>query len=127
MLKYPSDLSDEEWEILAPYVGKEKTGRPRNHDIRAIINGIRYVQRSGCQWRMMPKDFPEWSAVYYYFKLWRDNGRWLEIHDSLAEKVRVTSGRQPSPTVVIIDSQSVKTTQKGDQRGYDAGKKNQGS
>jgi putative transposase len=76
---------------------------------------------------MMPSNFPAWSAVYYFFKLWRDNGRWLEIHDSLAEKVRVASGKNSSPSVVIIDSQSVKTTQKGDQIGYDAGKKNQRS
>ncbi|MFP3011672.1 MAG: transposase [Rickettsia sp.] len=88
--------------------------RPRKHNIRDIINGIRYVMRSGCQWRLLPKDFPPWQTVYDYYLRWRKNGRWQEIHDRLVQKVREKESKKSTPTVGIIDSQSVKTTQKGE-------------
>jgi transposase len=110
---YPTDITDKEWVILAPFVAQGKIGRPRKHNIQSIINAIRYVMRSGCQWRLLPKDFPPWQTVYDYYLRWRKNGKWQEIHDTLVNLVREKAGKNPMPTVGIIDSQSVKTTQKG--------------
>jgi len=110
---YPTDITDKEWLILAPFVAQGKMGRPRKHNIRNIINAIRYVMRSGCQWRLLPKEFPPWQTVYDYYLRWRKSGKWQEIHDALVIRVREKAGKNPSPTVGIIDSQSVKTTQKG--------------
>ena len=112
-MSYPSDLTDQEWEVLAPYVAEEKRGRPRKHNIRYIIDAIRYVMRSGTQWRMLPHDFPSWKTVYDYYLRWRRNGKWQTIHDALVKKVREKAGKNPTPSVGIIDSQSVKTIQKG--------------
>ena len=110
---YSSDITDKEWLILAPFIAQGKIGRPRTHDIRQIINAIRYVMKSGCQWRLLPKEFPPWQTVYDYYLRWRKNGKWQEIHDALVNQVREKVGKKPTPTVGIIDSQSVKTTQKG--------------
>ncbi len=106
-------ISDKEWVILGPFVAQEKIGRPHKHDIRHIINAIHYVMKSGCQWRLLPKDFLPWQTVYDYYLRWRKNGKWQEIHDTLVKQVREKSGKEPTPTVGIIDSQSVKTVQKG--------------
>ena len=111
---YTSDLTEKEWKILSPFVSQGNIGRPRTHDIRQIINAIRYVMKSGCQWRLMPKDFPPWQTVYDYYLRWRKNGKWQEIHDTLLGQVREKSGKNASPTVGIIDSQSIKTVQKGE-------------
>ena len=111
---YPSDIKDSEWEILEQYVAQGEIGRPRKHDIRAIINAIRYIMRGGCQWRMLPKDFPPWKTVYDHYFRWRNNGKLQEIHDILVRKVREMVAKKATPSVGIIDSQSVKTTQKGD-------------
>ena len=113
-MSYPSDLSDEEWLILEPFF-PAYTGhyQPRIHSIRSIINGIRYVMRAGCQWRMLPKDYPPWQTVYDYYRQWRLNGRWDLIHEILRERVREQAGKKALPTVAIIDSRSVKTAQKG--------------
>lgn len=110
---YCSNLTDKEWLILAPFVIQGKMGRPRKHNIRDIVDAIRYVMRSGCQWRLLPKEFPPWKTVYDYYLRWRKNGKWQEIHDNLATRVRKKADRKETPSIGIIDSQSVKTTQKG--------------
>lgn len=110
---YPSDLTDSEWSILEPHVQQGRMGRPRQHDIRKIIDGVRYINRGGCQWRMLPKEFPPWKTVYDYYFRWRENGTWDRIHDSLRTACRLKANKEPSPSAAIIDSQSVKTVQKG--------------
>jgi putative transposase len=122
---YPSDLTDDQWHILQPLIAKPKLGgRPIIHSRRMILNAIYYVNRSGCQWSMLPKDFPPKSTVFDYFSAWRKSGLWEKLNESLRVKVRVAEGRKPSPTAAILDSQSVKgAEQGGDTVGYDAGKK----
>lgn len=111
---YPSDLSDGEWKILEPLLPAERPGgRHRGYALREIINAIQYIMRGGCAWRMMPHDLPHWQSVYHYFRLWKRDGTWLRIHDHLHEEVRKQMGREPQPSAAIIDSQSVKTTEKG--------------
>jgi transposase len=111
---YPSDMSDEEWAVLEPYtLPYEGYCRPRRSDMRQILNAIRYVERSGCQWRMLPKDYPPWHLVYYYYYDWRKRGKWDEIHDALHRQVRQQAGRHAIPSVGIVDSRSVKLAQKG--------------
>jgi putative transposase len=111
---YPSDLTDEEWTILEPLIPPAKPGgHPRTSDIRAVINAILYLDRTGCQWRALPHEYPPWSTVWSYFRRWRNDGTWQQMHIALREQVRVKAGRQSTPSAAIIDSQSVKTTQKG--------------
>ena len=111
---YPSDLKDEQWERISPFIPPPKPGgRPRKVDLREILNGIMYLLRSGCSWRMLPNDFPPWGTVHYYYWKFRRTGLWQKIHDALREEVRKQAGREISPRAAIIDSQSVKTTEKG--------------
>jgi len=121
---YPSDISDEEWNVLEPLIPPEKPGgKPRTTNMREVINAIWYVLRSGCQWRMVPHEFPPWSTVWGYFRIWRKTGVWEQMHSSLREAVRSRQGREPTPSAVMIDSQSVKTSQKGGRVATTAGRK----
>ena len=125
--RYPTDLTDEQWEELKGIVPEAKPGpQPQIHSRREIVNAILYVARSGCPWRMLPHDLPPYRTVFHYFNLWKKEGIWKEIHDALGRKVRTHAGRKPGPTAAILDSQSVKTTEAGGTRGFDAGKKVKG-
>jgi transposase len=111
---YPTDLTDAQWAILEPHVPPPKPGgRPPKHTRRELVNAMLYVLRDGIAWRLLPHEFPPWQTVYHYFRIWRDDGSWERINAALRERVRVRAGRDPQPSGAILDSQSVRTTEKG--------------
>lgn len=123
---HESDLTDQEWLKIKDLFPKKKArsrGRKRKHDLRAVMNGLRYLLRTGCQWEYIPKYYPPWSVCRYYFDKWKRDGTLEKINFRLCEEIRVKNGRHESPTAAVIDSQSKRTTEAGGDRGFDGGKK----
>lgn len=123
-LRYASDLTDAEWALIARKMPRRRLlGRPRQVDLREVVQAIFYVLSTGCQWRALPREFPPYSTVQGYFYAWRDTGRWHRIVKALVRQARRKLGRKPTPTAAVIDSQSASTTQAGGPRGFDPGKR----
>src|SRR5215217_2789196 len=124
---YPSDLTDSQWEHIKELLPAAKhLGRPRELEMRHVVDAILYVVVGGIQWRMLPRDFPKWQSVYYYFRRWRDDGTWQRIPDTLRAALRRQVGRHKHPTAGCLDSQSVKSSAGPGLRGYDSGKRVKG-
>ena len=127
-MRYPSDLKEKEWELIRSYFAQGRVfGRPLKYSRREIVNAIIYITKTGCQWRQLPKDFPPFATVYYYFKRWSMEGVWERVLDKLNKKFRLSRGKKENPSYGIVDSQSVKTQYGSENRGIDGGKKNKRS
>jgi len=121
--RYDTDLTDEQWALVEPLLPRRaRTGRPRA-DLREVLNAVLYLNRTGCQWRLLPRDFPPWSTVHTHYRRWRADGTLDGVHDALRQNVRKKAGRHPSPRSSAVDSQSVKSAGAGGEAGYDGGKK----
>lgn len=124
MTIYPTDLSDSQWQVIEPFLLDK---RKRKYSYRGLLNAILYLVKTGCQWRMLPKDYPKWQSVYFYFSRWKREGTLEQIQLALVEKIRIRAGKKAEPTAAILDAQSVKTTLVGGEaRGFDGGKKVKG-
>ena len=124
---YDTDLTDAAWAFVAPVLPAARPGgRPRTTNLRAVLNAIFYLLRTGCQWRLLPREFPPCGTVYHYFQAWQNSGVWVDLHRVLYEQARRHAGRAGCPSVVIMDGQSVKTTERGGARGFDAPKRVKG-
>lgn len=111
--RYPTDLTDRQWAVIAEWLPVQRTGRPRKYSQRELINAIVYALRTGCAWRLLPHDMPPWQSVYGYFRKLQAAGLWQRMNDRLREQVRQAAGREAEPSTIVVDSQSVKTTEKG--------------
>ena len=126
-LRYASDTTDAEWALIAPHLPPpRRLGRPRTTELRSVVDALLYILATGCQWRLLPRDFPPYSTVQRFFYRWREDGIWQRVNHDLMMRVREAGGREASPSAGVIDSQSVKTTEAGGPRGFDAGKKIKG-
>ena len=124
---YPTDLTDAGWALVSPLLPPAGTGgRRRTTDLRAVLDAIFYLLRTGCQWRLLPREFPAWGTVYHYFRTWKNSGVWTCVQRGIYEQVRAQAGRSECPSVVIMDGQSVKTTERGGVRGFDGHKRVKG-
>src|SRR5262245_2371682 len=124
---YSTDLTEAAWVLIAPLLPAARSGgRPRTTDLRAVLNAIFYLLRTGCQWRLLPREFPAWGTVYHYFRTWQNTGVWAGLHRTIYEQARKQSGRSECPSFVIMDGQSVKTTERGGVRGFDGHKRVKG-
>lgn len=120
---YPTDLNDTEWEQIAPYLQDENSiGRPREYEMREILNGIFYFDKSGCPWRALPHDLPPWQVLYYHFRRFKLTGQWERLNQAIREQVRQQAGREPQASAMVMDSQSAKSAEGGQEIGYDGGK-----
>jgi putative transposase len=125
--RYDTDLTDAAWELVKPLLPAALPGgRPRTTDVRAVMDAIFYLLRTGCQWRLLPHRYPPWGTVYHYFRCWEEAGTWTQLHRAIYEQTRIAAGRATSPSVVIMDGQSVKTTERGGPRGFDGHKRVKG-